>query len=155
MPVGTKHLIRCRCVMPQFKRLPEPPMHQFVVFSVIEDDNTVRVKFAQCNNCGVIHKVTDVCKSEILQTRESMSSLLTVNDIRTGLPANLVMILDTNVADLPTWEAAQFIYENKQWGSFTVLTVDTDSDTRQGKYLQILGENMFKVSTFSREEATR
>ena len=152
MPTGIKHLIRCRCVMPQFKQLHEPPVHQFVVFSVIDDDDKLTVKFSQCNNCGVIHKITDVCKSELIQARESMGSLLTIDDVKVGLPQNLVVILEGNGADLPTWEAARFILENKQWGNYTVLNTDSDSGIRQGKYLQIIGENLFKVNTFAREE---
>ena len=138
--------------MPQFKQLHEPPVHQFVVFSVIDDDDKLTVKFSQCNNCGVIHKITDVCKSELIQTRESMGSLLTIDDVKVGLPQNLVVILEGNGADLPTWEAARFILENKQWGNYTVLNTDSDSGIRQGKYLQIIGENLFKVNTFAREE---
>jgi hypothetical protein len=154
MPQGTKHLIRCRCVLPQFKNLPEPPQHQFVVFSVIEDDDKIRPKFVQCNNCGIIHKIIDVCKSEITP-REDMGALVTIDNIKVSMPANLVGILETNYADLPTWEAAQFIYDNKRWGEFVVLAADTESGTRQGKYLQILGENLFKVNAFSREEYAR
>jgi len=47
---------------------------------------------------------------------------------------------------------ASFIYENKKWGEIVVLTADTDSGTRHGKYVQIIGENLFKVNVFSREE---
>lgn len=155
MPTGTKHLIRCRCVMPQFKQLHEPPVHQFIVFSIINDDDTFQVKFAQCNNCGVIHKIIDACKSEIIQSRETMGSLIRIEDIKPSLPANLVSILENNSADLPTWEAAAFIFENKQWGNYTVLSTDSDSGVRQGKYLQILGENLFKVNTFIREEIVK
>lgn len=148
---GTKHLIRCRCVLPQFKKMADPPVHQFVAFSVINDDDIVVPKFVQCNNCGILHKVVDICKSEIVQ-RESMDSLVTIDDIRTALPENLSKILDMNKVDIATWEAAQFIYENKRWGEFVVLTSDVESGTRQGKYLRILGENMFKVDAFTREE---
>lgn len=155
MPTGVKHLIRCRCVMPQFKALPEPPQHQFVVFSVIDDSDRAQVKFAQCNNCGVIHKVTDVCKSEVMTNREDMGSIVTINDIKMGLPGNLINILESSDVDLPTWEFASFIYENKRWGEFVVLTTDSENGTRQGKYVQILGESMFKVSSFSREEYAR
>ena len=155
MSTGFKHLIRCRCVMPQFKNLPEPPVHQFVAFSVVDDTDLVKAKFAQCNNCGVIHKVVDICKSEIVQSRESMDSLIKIDDIKTGLPQNLSAILENNGADLATWESAQFIWENEKWGEVVVLSSDTESGTRQGKYVQIIGKNLFKVSTFTREEYAR
>ena len=152
MPTGLKHLIRCRCVMPQFKNLPEPPVHQFVVFSIVDDSDVVKSKFSQCNNCGVIHKVVDICKSEIIQNRESMGSLINIDDIKPSLPQNLVAILESNGADLATWEASQFIFENEKWGEFVVLNSDAESGLRQGKYVQIIGKNLFKVGTFSREE---
>jgi hypothetical protein len=138
--------------MPQFKNLPEPPQHQFVVFSIIGDNDRVQPKFAQCNNCGVIHKITDICKSEILVNKEDLGSIIKIDDIRVSLPPNLVGILDNNAADLATWEAASFIYENKRWGEMVVLTADSDSGMRHGKYVQIIGENLFKVNVFSREE---
>lgn len=152
MPTGVKHLIKCRCVLPQFKSLHEPPTHQFVVFSVVDDADRVTNKFAQCNNCGVIHKVIDICKSEILSNKEDMSSILSIDDLKSGLPANLAKILEMNNSDLPSWEACSFIMENKKWGNFVVLTTDFENGTRQGKYVQILGENLFKVNTFTREE---
>lgn len=154
MAQGLKHLVTCRCVLPQFKRMDNAPAHQFVVFSVINDDGTLQPKFAQCNNCGIVHKVTDLCRSEVVP-RESMGSLVTIDDIKTGLPPQLASILDVNQADLATWEMAQFILENKQWGNFVVLSTDEVDGLRQGKYVRILGENMFKVESFSREEVIK
>jgi len=155
MPVGQKHLVKCRCVLPQFKRAMHPPAHQFVVFSTINDDDTVKLKYTQCTNCGVIHKVTELGRSEIIQNKEFMSSIISIDDIKMSLPPQLVSTLESCTADLPTWEAVQFIYENKQWGNWVVMTSDTDGDTKQGKYVVILGENMFKVETFVREEVIK
>lgn len=155
MTIGQKHLIKCRCVLPQFKRAQHPPQHQFAVFSVINDDDTVKPRFAQCTNCGVVHKVTEIGRSEIVQGREAMSSMLTVADIKPALPELLAQVLENNKADLPTWEAVQFIYENQQWGNFVVLTTDTEGDTKQGKYVRLLGEKLFKVETYAREEAIK
>jgi hypothetical protein len=64
MDKGVKHLVRCRCILPQFKDKPNPPAHQFAVFSVLDDQDVLKVGFAQCNNCGIVHKVTDICLSE-------------------------------------------------------------------------------------------
>lgn len=155
MAQGLKHLITCRCVLPQFKRMNNAPQHQFVVFSVIADDGTFQQRFAQCNNCGIVHKVIDVCRSETV-TREAMGSLPTIDDIKAGLPPQLVNILEANrVEDLSTWELAQFILENKQWGNFVVLNTDEEDGLKQGKYVRILGESMFKVETFAREEVVK
>lgn len=153
MATGLKHLITCRCVLPQLKRVPNSPSHQFIVFSVIEDDGSVRVRYAQCNNCGIIHRVTEVNRSDVVP-REAMRAIPTVDDIRASLPRGLAEVLESNVADLPTWEMAQFIVENKRWGDFVVLSTDEEDGLRQGKYVRIIGENLLKVETFTREEVT-
>lgn len=155
MPLGQKHLIQCRCILPQFKKLKEPPRHNFVVFSVIDDDNKTVVKFAQCNNCGIIHKVTDVGRSEIVSGREHMSSIVSVDDLKASLPEKLVSVLEVNNCDLPTWEMVQFIIENQKWGDFVVLVSEEEDGQRQGKYVRILGENLFKVESFTREEVIK
>lgn len=152
MQRGIKHLVKCRCMLQQYKSLRDPPRHQFVVFSIInDDDDTVQVKHAQCNNCGLIHKVIDICSSEILK-KEELSSLTTISDIKDTLPENIRNLLDRNNVDLPTWEHVSFIFQNKCWGDFVVMTSEYDSGVRHGKYVQILGENLFKVDSFSREE---
>lgn len=151
MKQGQKHFIKCRCVLPQFKRYVNPPAHMFAVFSVIDDD-VVQKKFAQCPNCGIVHRVTDICTSEIIDGKEWMSSIVTIDDVKASLPEQLKTILETHDADLSTWENASFIYDNKQWGNFVVLASDVDGNVRQGKYVIILGENMFKIESFVRDE---
>jgi hypothetical protein len=152
MPTGQKHLIQCRCILRQFKNREKPPFHKFVVFSVIDDTGNVIPKIAQCNNCGVIHKVFDITLSEIVG-KENSTALISIDDLKASLPQNLVVVLEKNNADLPTWEAVQFVYENKKWGEFVVIASEADEDARQGKYVRILGENLFKVESFRREEA--
>ena len=90
---GQKHLIKCRCVLPQMKNLPIPTQHQFVVFSEVIDGN-VKTKFSQCNNCGVIHKITDICSSEIMNGKDAMSSIMSIEDIKLSMNASLSSILE-------------------------------------------------------------
>ena len=149
---GQKHLVKCRCILPQFKRAENPPVHKFIVFSVIDDDDKVVPKFAQCNNCGLIHKIVDICSSEIMRNREFMTSIKTIDDIKQSLPENLAKTLELNKSDLPTYEAVSFIYENKLWGSHVVMNSDSEDGLRQGKYVRILGEVLFKVESYTREE---
>lgn len=149
---GQKHLVKCRCVLPQYKGQSNPPVHHFVVFSVIDDDDRVRVKYTQCNNCGSIHRVVDICKSEIQPGKEAMSSIVSIEDVKASLPNNLSDILERNQVDLSTWENAQFILENKQWGNIVVLASEEDSGTRQGKYVRLMSESFFKIEAFVREE---
>lgn len=143
---GQKHLVSCRCVLSQFKSALNPPVHKFVVFSVLDDD-VVRVKFVQCNNCGVLHKVTDICKSEILHGKEGLSSVTSIEDLKLSLNPQLVKLLEANFADIASYEAVQFAIENKMWGEFIVLSADTIEGTRQVKFVRILSETLYKIDT--------
>ncbi len=154
MSTGQKHLIKCRCILPQFRNVPVPPSHQFIVFSVIDDTDLVVPKFAQCNNCGIIHKVTELSRSELVG-REAMSSLMTIDDVKTSLPPSLITILEGASADLPTYEAAKFIIENQRWGDFVALTSEVEDNVRQGKYVRVLGANLFKVDSYIRDEVIK
>lgn len=150
---GQKHLIKCRCVLPQFKNSsdPEKKQHRFIVFSEVVDD-VVKQKFAQCNNCGLIHKVVDICTSEIMPGKEAMSAILTIDDIKAGMNSNLAAILERHQCDLSTWEHAQYVMENKRWGDIIVLTNETEDNNKIVKYVRVLGETLFKVDSHIRQE---
>ena len=123
-----------------------------MTFSIINDDDKVVLKYDQCNNCGLIHKVTDICTSEIMSGKESFSSVVTISDVKASLPSNLSDILERNNADKSMWEYAQFLIENKRWGEIIVLSHEEDSGVKHGKYVRILSETFFKVDSFTREE---
>lgn len=150
MEQGVKHLITCRCVLPQLESDPKSPLHQFVVFSVLDDD-TVRVKYAQCNSCGIIHKVVDICRSEIIASKEDLSSIMTIDDIKMGLPTQLATVLEKNDVDLATWEQAKWIWENDRWGDFVILSNETVDGVRQIKYLRILGKALFQMNSHTED----
>jgi hypothetical protein len=152
MANGIKHLIKCRCVLPQFKNSNSPPQHRFIAFSVVNDDDSVVPRFVQCNNCGIIHKIVDVCRSEFT-VKEDMTSLKTIEDVKMSIPEKVAIALERHRADLATWEAVQFIIENKKWGDVVVLSTDEAEGLRQGKYMHVLGENLFKIESFAAEYA--
>src|SRR3990167_799318 len=151
MPSGQKHLIQCRCVLPQLKRSVVPIFHSFVVFSIIDDDGTVRPKLAQCNNCGVLHRVIDLCKSEFVK-KDHSTSLLSIDDVRSSFPEQLESSLSAADVDLPTWEQAKFIYENELWGQHVILSSESDGELRHVKLVRILGRSLFKVEQVSTTE---
>jgi len=152
---GQKHLITCRCVLPQFRSVPNPPLHQFVVFSIMAADGKLESKLAQCNNCGLVHRVTELTHSELVSGLESAQSITTIDDVRASIPDQLGAILDRANADLATWEAAKFCIDEQRWGDIVVLTSDVVDGRRQGKYVRILGQMLFKVDTFTRDELAR
>jgi hypothetical protein len=145
---GLKHLIQCHCILPQFKNAENPIFHKFVVFSIIDDSDTVQPKFAQCNNCGVVHKVVDICKSE-LTTKEESRAIQSIEDIKFSLNSELVRVLESYNCDLATWEQAEWIYLSNRVSDYIVLTrEDSKDDEVHGKRLIFLENNKFRIEAF-------
>ena len=145
---GIKHLIQCHCVLPQYKNRENPVFHKFVVFSVIDDSDTVQPKFAQCTNCGIIHKITDICKSE-LTTKEESKSLPSIQDIKFSLSKDLTSILESYQCDLATWEQAEWIQLSQRWDQWIVLAREENEDGDiHGKRLIFLEDGRFRIEAF-------
>lgn len=144
--VGQKHIVNCRCILPQFKK--SGILHSFIVFSIIEND-IVQEKIVNCNNCGAQHRVFDICKSEILNT-DSTIGTLTIEEIKLSISnKNIITIFENNKCDLPTWENLKFILDNQLWGCIITMSSEFVDGYNIGKYIQILGENLYKVESFS------
>lgn len=145
-----KHLVECHCVLPQFKHSEPPVWHQFVVFSEIDEKGAVVPRFCQCNNCGVIHKVTETGRSSILK-RETMPSLPTKDDLKMNLPEKFVAILEKYDCELPTYQEAIFIFEHKFFGKAIILTREHTDGLIVGKYVQVIGDTLWRVIDFQEE----
>ena len=148
MPEGIKHIVGCHCVLPQYKNRRDPVYHKFVVFSEIDDSDTTVPKYVQCNNCGVVHKIFDVCKSEIITGTDELYSMRSIDDIRVALPDDIKGVLDSYDCDLSTWENVEFILLNQKWGQSVILTRDHLGDDTQGKLLSFVGPSKFKIESF-------
>lgn len=147
MARGVKHNIQCLCVLPQYRKTKDPPYHEFVVFSVIDDSDTVEEKYAQCNNCGAIHKIIDLCRSEIATDRAELV-ILTKDDIKLMLPSPVVDTLNNYQCELPTWEHALFIVNESKWGDFVVLERNAIDDGFEGKLLRFKENNRYSIEPF-------
>ena len=146
---GIKHLIECHCVLPQYRRRDDPVFHKFIVFSIIDDSDTVVPKYAQCNNCEVVHKITDLCRSEVLGGRDELRSVITIDDLKIMIPEDITRVLESYDCDLPTWENIQFILQNKKWGSSVIVSREDLEDERHGKMLTLVGPNKSKIEPFT------
>jgi hypothetical protein len=151
--MGIKHTLDCHCVLPQYRNRKNPVYHKFVTFSIIDDSNTTIPKYAQCNNCGVIHKVIDICKSEIITGRDDLKSIPTIDDIGLMIPDDIKNILEVYKADLATWEQVQWVLRNKVWNETIVLNRDTIDDEVQGKLLIIEGleQGQVRIEPFTQK----
>ena len=132
---GIKHIIECHCILPQNRNKRVPLYHTFIVFSEIDNSDTVVPKFVQCNNCGIVHKVVDVCRSEIAVGKEELKTITTIEDIKVSLPEDACNILESYSCDLATWEHLDFVYRNSKWDDQIILARDIIDDEIQGKRL--------------------
>lgn len=146
-----KHLITCKCFLPQFRHLPNAPFHKFIVFSDLDEAGLVEQSLVQCVNCGIVHKIKEVGKTEILK-KEDASSILSIDEVKSGLSEGILNKFSGYDLDLHQWQEIAWILENKQWGRSVILTKDSVDGLTQGKYAQILGEGMIKISGFTRAE---
>ena len=145
---GINHLIECQCILPQYKKKKDPPFHRFVVFSIIDESDNVVEKFSQCNNCGIVHRVFDICKSEIATGHESLNSLPSKEDFKLMLPSSVSDFLVSYDCELYKWEQIAFILNQDKIGDRIILSKDDIEGKVQGKFLTYNGNNKFIVEPF-------
>ena len=150
---GVRHLIECHCVLPQYRRRDVPVFHKFPVFSKIDDQDIVEEKVVQCENCGTIHRVYDICKSEIIPGKDDSRVALTIEDIKISMSDKLSNILDSYDCDISLWEHVEFIIENEEWGSEVILKRESQADSTSLKILQINGNDKLRIKTATRKES--
>ena len=136
-------------MLPQYKNSKEPVFHKFVVFSVVDESDTVLVKYAECNNCGAVHKVYDICKSEIIPGKEESGSVLKKEDFKLSLPEALYELLGQYDREICDYEYSQFVIDNKAWGSSIVLSREELEEKIQGKILKFVEEEKFRIESYS------
>ena len=147
---GIKHLVQCHCILPQYRNSDNPVFHQFIVFSTLDvASDTVNPTFAECNNCGVVHKIVDICKSEIVIGRDELRSQISISDLRHSLPESLFELLQSYNRELPDYEHAQFVLENDRWGDYIILTKEELEEYTQGKLVKFVSCDKFKVESYT------
>lgn len=150
-----KHLVECNCILPQFKRVQPPLFHKFIVFSELDPkDEKVISSYVKCNNCGAVHRVYEVSKSEITKN-ENTKGVVSIEEIKLGMPEKYSIILEKYECPLPTWQEISFIIENKLWGKEIILTKEIEETKTQKRILfttlLIAGETLFKINKREKE----
>jgi len=147
-----KHLVECKCILPQFKKMDIPPFHKFVVFSELEEETAlVKSSLAQCPNCGAVHRIIEIGQSKIT-SKDASLMLPTIEDIELELPDKMIKLLQRHECELPTWQEVKFIIENNIWGTSVVLTREREGDSIIGKFVTILNRTTYKLDSFERFE---
>ena len=139
-------------MLPQYRGRSVPVFHKFVVFSKFDEDDEIVPKLAECNNCGAVHNIIDLCKSEIVHNVEDVRSIVKIDDIIPTIPPDTVSILSTHNCDISIWENVKFIYDNDLWGESVVIAKDTVNDSSQFKILTIKSENRVMIDSHIRKD---
>lgn len=148
---GIKHLIECHCILPQYKKRDPPLYHKFAVYSKIRD-GLIDEKYAQCNNCGIVHKVYDICRSEIVAGKEEFNTGLTITDMSMQLTDKLSMLLSNHNCDYATWEHVVDIIDEERWGEPVVIKRDIVEDKVIVKILKLNEGERIKIQTKTIED---
>jgi len=145
---GVKHYVECHCVIPQYGKSKKPLYYKFKAFSEIDNGNNVKCKFLQCPNCNVVHKVIDLCKSEIMIGTENSPVVTTMIDIKLSLPENLVELLEKHNLSIADYEHLEFIIREKKWEDYIVLVKEENKEKIEGKILKFSSEGKPRVEPF-------
>jgi hypothetical protein len=144
-----KHLIECQCTLKIYEKKSKPVFHKFQVFSTF-NENVINEKYVTCNNCDIVHKVTEVCKSKIQWGKENLRDLInTKEDIKFNLIAkgkqNITDLLEENMLDISGWEMIEHLIENNIEGQI-VLSKKEIEENIVYKVLYI-SKNGYKIKT--------
>jgi len=71
-----KHLIECQCTLSIFKNKNTLIYHKIPVVNFYDDNEDLMEKYIICDNCGVVHRVYEIFKSEIKWGMENLKSLV-------------------------------------------------------------------------------
>lgn len=128
-----KHLVECQCVLNLFKNKTQTLYHKFKVFSEIDENDEIKEKYVICNNCDIVHRVYEVCKSEIKWGNENLKSLVTTKeDIKFNLEScnkeKIVLELEKNDIDLCEWEYIEYLIENNKDGKIILNKNEIDNN---------------------------
>ena len=146
--IGVKHLIECHCTLKIYEGREDHIFHKFPVYTVFDSNKKPLEKICQCNNCGTLHKVYDICKSEIIRSgKDKDMSSVSIEDIALQISEKISNVLRRYDCDMATWESVLDIIENEAWSYPVILSREIIEGNYHVKVLDILSENKFKILT--------
>ncbi len=147
-------MIECRCILPQFKNKKDAIFHKFVAFSAINEKDEVEISYVNCNNCGIVHKIIDLCKSEIQENSDDWQTI-NIEDIKISLPDSLCSLLESYDCDLPTYQFAFWYVDNEVYGKSLIIQKNETEDRVEGKLLFFKSKDQYRIETFYEDKNER
>jgi len=141
--LGQRHLIECHCVLPQYENKDPVVYHKFTVYSKFNERNKIIPKYANCNNCGITHKVFDICQSEIFYGKEDVF-VITKEDVKRSLPKNISDILDEHECDITQYELLEDVIYQNLYPFDIILNREIIEDEHHIKVLEV-NENKTRI----------
>ena len=140
------HTIECQCVLPIYGKIEKPVYHQFIVFNKIVDD-ILDEKYVECNNCGIIHKITKTNKSSIISDTTNYKNLvITKEDLSFNLPSNyLDFLTKKKVEEIYIWEKINFLLENNI-SEKVLFSKSKVENYLICEFIEVIDKNNFKLS---------
>tara|TARA_A100001515_G_scaffold145037_2_gene151469 strand:+ start:515 stop:1009 length:495 start_codon:yes stop_codon:yes gene_type:complete len=147
--IGIKHLIECHCTLKIYKGSENHLYHKFPVYSKFDNQtNKLIEKIVPCNNCQTLHKVYDVCKSDIVKSgKDENKAAVSIEDISLQLPYKINNVLVKYQSDISTWEQVLDIVECEAWSYKVVLSRELIEGKYHVKTLEILSEDKIKIES--------
>ena len=146
MSLGIKHLIECHCTLQIYKGGDNHLYHKFPVYTKFDKDGKAIEKIAQCNNCKTLHKVYDICRSDIVRSgKDENRGMINIDDIAIQLPDKISRVLYKYNCDISTWEQVLDIFDQKIWNQYIVLTRELVELFYHVKILHIINDNDIKI----------
>jgi len=146
-----KHTVQCHCILPQYRNKKDPVFHKFVVFGALDNSDTLLAKYVKCNHCSAVHRIYDVCKSEIVIGKEDSSAITTIEDLRLMVPPDIVSVLDSYNCELHVFEHVFHILKHKLYEEHVILTKEVMDEEVIGKRLVFSKEGMPTITSFMEE----
>lgn len=140
------HTVECQCILPIYSKVERPVYHSFVVFSTIEAES-LEEKYVECNNCGVIHQITNINKSNIISdTTKYKSLVVNKEDLSYSLPSKyLDFLTKKKVEEVYIWEKINFLLENNL--SELVLFNRSQIDNYiVCEFIEVIDKDNFKIT---------
>ena len=143
---GIKHLIECHCTLKIYEGSDNHLYHKFPVYSKIDTNGKIVEKLAQCNHCQTIHKVYDICKSDILRSgKDDHKTAVSKEDIALQLSDKINNVLLRYDCDISTWEQILDYCENDFWDQKIILNRELVDGKYHVKVLTLISENKVKI----------
>ena len=143
---GIKHLIECHCTLKIYEGSENHLYHKFPVYSKLDKNGKIVERLVQCNHCQTIHKVYDVCKSDIIRSgKDDHKTAVSREDISYQLPDKINNILRSHDCDISTWEQVLDYYDNEYWDQKVIIRREFIEGKYHVKFLTLQNESKVKI----------